>query len=85
MLAGYDMEPQMLLAMKFLNRQLEDNFVNIDENGRKAMMMKTLQSYERMVKLGKEENLDLIEFKNCVLWLLNYLFHIIVRLYLQNL
>jgi len=78
MLAGYDMEPQMLLAMKFLNRQLEDNLVNLDEIGQKIKLMKTIENYEKMVKLGKTENLDLMEFKQSVLWLLNFIFHIIV-------
>ena len=78
LLAGYDMEPQMLLAMKFLNRQLEDNLVNLDEIGRKMKLMKTIENYEKMVKLGKTENLDLMEFKHAVLWVLNFTFHIIV-------
>jgi hypothetical protein len=78
LLAGYDMEPQMLLAMNFLNRQLEDNLVNLDEIARKIKLMKTIENYEKMVKLGKTENLDLMEFKHAVLWLLNFTFHIIV-------
>ncbi|CAG5102429.1 Oidioi.mRNA.OKI2018_I69.chr1.g297.t1.cds [Oikopleura dioica] len=75
MLAGYDMEPQMLLAMKFLNRQVDDNLINLDENGRKLKLLKVLGNYEKMVKLA--QNLDLVEFKNQAMWILNYLFHVL--------
>ena len=73
LLAGYDMEPQMLLAMNFLNRQLEDNLVNLDEIARKIKLMKTIENYEKMVKLGKTENLDLMEFKHALV-----LFHFLL-------